>query len=85
MFNLHELKPSLPPSGDATGDQIVRLVSDKVGATGWEIVRALKGTPDEIQLKLAALVSNGFIRAEGAGLDAYYAPSKQVAKFRVAR
>jgi len=67
------------------GDQIVRLVSDKVGATGWEIARALNGVPHETQLKLDALVKNGFIRAEGAGLDAYYAPSKQVAKFRVAR
>ncbi len=60
MFNMHESKPSLPPSGDAMGDQIVRLVSDKVGTTGWEIVRALNAAPNDIQLKLSALVDNGF-------------------------
>jgi hypothetical protein len=82
MFSF-ERKPSLPPSGDAISDEIVQIVSDKVGATGWEIARAVSGTPLEVQQKLENLVAKNFVRATGNGLDAYYAPSKQVAKFRV--
>lgn len=59
-----------------------RAVTDKIGMTGWGAARASTQCPEETEKILGKLLQINAVRADGSGLDAYYAPSKEAYLFR---
>lgn len=56
-------------------DQAFRLVTKHIGVTGWQIARELNRPAKEVEKTLSDLVQIEVVKADGQGLNAYYAPS----------
>ncbi|MEO5961352.1 MAG: hypothetical protein ABIR80_19765 [Opitutaceae bacterium] len=74
---------NLPTTGDAIADRLLKLISDQVGITGWEVARSVSLNPTDVEAKLKELLDKELVKADGTGLDAYYAPSKSFARVRI--
>ena len=57
--------------------RIFRVVTDQIGVTGWQVARASMQQPNETEKLLGELLQINAVKADGRGLDAYYAPSKE--------
>ena len=57
--------------------KIFQKISNQIGVTGWQIARDLKQSPKDVEKSLTDLVQIEVVRADGQGLNAYYAPSGQ--------
>lgn len=62
--------------------RIFRAITDRIGVTGWELARTSIQRPEEIEKILGKLLEINAVRADGHGLDAYYAPSKEAYIFK---
>ncbi len=80
---LFNRQANLPMTGDDFADRLIRIISDQVGVTGWEIARAVSAPPSQTEVKLKELLDKDYIKSQGTGLDAYYAPSKSFAQQRI--
>ena len=58
-------------------EQVFRVVTNQIGATGWQIARELQQPPKTVELTLSDLVKHEVVKADGQGLNAYYIPSGQ--------
>lgn len=62
--------------------RIFRVITDQIGETGWGVARASMQQPKETEKILGTLLEINAVRADGRGLDAYYAPSKVAYLFK---
>ena len=70
IFKAAEFMGAHPLAG-----QIFRVVYNQVGVTGWQIVREVQKSPQEVEKTLSDLLNLEAVRADGQGLDGYYVPS----------
>jgi hypothetical protein len=69
-------------AGNPSAARVFRAVVDQIGVTGWQVARGSLERPGEIEKILGTLVQINAVRADGNGLDAYYAPSKEAYIFK---
>jgi hypothetical protein len=62
--------------------RIFRAITDQIGVTGWQVARSTTQQPAETEEILGTLLQINAIRADGHGLDAYYAPSKEAYSYK---
>lgn len=62
--------------------RVFRAVTEQIGVTGWQVARGSLERPGEIENILGTLVQINAVIADGHGLDAYYAPSKEAYIFK---
>lgn len=60
---------------EPSANGVFDFVCEHVGTTGWELVCLLGHPPTALEQVLSDLVQADFLRADGYGLEAYYAPS----------
>jgi hypothetical protein len=62
--------------------RLFRAITDHIGVTGWVLARTSMQGPEETEEILGKLLEINAVRADGHGLDAYYAPSKEAYLFK---
>jgi hypothetical protein len=62
--------------------RIFRAITDRIGVTGWQVACATTQRPAETEKILGTLIQINAVRADGHGLDAYYAPSKEAYPYK---
>jgi hypothetical protein len=62
--------------------RIFHAITDQIGVTGWQVARATTQRPAETEEIHSTLLQINAVKADGHGLDGYYAPSKEAYSYK---